>query len=120
MSTRCNIIIKKFTNEVVLYHHYDGYPRGVGIDLVRMFEDDFKKSSKIYIDDVVNKLIKNEDDKGYEWTTGLHGDIEYLYTIDCDAKTITCEDADNWGTELKVWNKRDMFDYAGKVERGEV
>lgn len=29
----------------------------------------------------------------YEPTSGVHGDIEYLYVIDCEAATITCYDS---------------------------
>ena len=29
----------------------------------------------------------------YEPTTGVHGDIEFLYVIDCEAATITCYDS---------------------------
>jgi hypothetical protein len=37
----------------------------------------------------------------YEPTTGLHGDIEYLYEIDLEKCAIKVYSADNWGDKLK-------------------
>jgi len=103
MSTRCNIrIVDESGNEVMLYHHYDGYPEGVGKQLDLLMQagafGNFPCSEGI-----ANKLVKwnfkfdelkknlekkgvnpNElvcDDDGYDVTCGLHGDIEYIYII---------------------------------------
>lgn len=110
MSTRCCVkVIKSFegktakTAEVMLYHHYDGYPEGVGADLVERSA----KWSKTYpergwdIDDIVNGLVKDDSDC-YEYTAYNHIDIEYLYTIDCNNMTIKCNEA-HWrfGTDEK-------------------
>ena len=35
MSTRSIVIVKNYDQEIWLYHHYDGYPEGVGFDLYR-------------------------------------------------------------------------------------
>ena len=87
MSTRCNIVIKAtdldngLRNEwakVILYHHHDGYPEWIGKRLTE-FIDEFNGDG---MDDFVNKLLKDKNDTGYEYTHTLHGDIEYLYTID--------------------------------------
>lgn len=86
MSTRCNIIIKDKYNEFWLYHHHDGYPEGVGADLTKRMNSAFEKD--LDLSDVVNMLIKDIDDE-YEITTGEHGDIEYLYKIDVDRKTLS-------------------------------
>lgn len=104
MSTRCCVkVIKKFSDdkiaEVMIYHHCDGYPEGVGVDLVNRSKKwgtgwQFKQERSWNIDNVVNSLIKDENDR-YEFTAYNHIDIEYLYTIDCDAKTIKCNEA-NW------------------------
>ena len=88
MSTRCNIIVKDDENKVYLYHHHDGYPSGVGVDLLKKFYKRFKDGNYIYMEDVVNELIKDKNDDEYEYTTGLHGDIEYVYEIDTSARTI--------------------------------
>lgn len=91
MSTRCNIVVsEKRRNETVkcfLYHHHDGMLEGVGADLRNFLKD----KTYWYLTDIVNDLIKNKDDDEYEYTTGIHGDIDYCYYIDCDAKTLKCE-----------------------------
>lgn len=96
MSTRCCIeVVQTFGNgegdnrkSCMLYHHHDGYPEGVGMDLKRRFiPDDTKYSWDI--DTIVNSLIKDKDDE-YEFTAFKHGDIEYLYVINCNEQTIKC------------------------------
>lgn len=108
MSTRCCVkVVKHFTDktaEVMLYHHHDGYPEGVGVDLVNRspkWKGPFQDRNEWDIDEVVNSLIKDQADE-YEYTAYNHIDIEYLYTIDCDAMTIKCNEA-HWkfGTDEK-------------------
>lgn len=89
MSTRCNIVVKNKDKETFIYHHHDGYPEGVGADLEDLLsrcerDNDFEN--------LVNKVL--DIDGGYELTTGIHGDIEYLYTItlDNDSCILKCED----------------------------
>ena len=95
MSTRCCVkVIKEFDNgtkEVMLYHHHDGYPEGVGYDLKNRAEYWAKThpGNSWDIDDIVNTLIKDTEDE-YEYTSYNHIDIEYLYTIDCNKMTIKC------------------------------
>lgn len=82
MSTRANIIISGNTMLLHLYHHCDGYPEGVGMDLKNYCElignnyswDEWN---------IAQDLIKREPDHGYELTCGLHGDAEFTYYIDC-------------------------------------
>lgn len=104
MSTRCNIrIINKEWNEsFMLYHHYDGYPSGVGMDLKHYLKT---KEHLPYWSamDFANELIKGvksemyeEVDNRYEITSSMHGDIEYLYVIDCDKRDFKCY-AVPWG-----------------------
>ena len=108
MSTRCCVkVVKHFTNktaEGMLYHHHDGYPEGVGVDLVnrsKKWKGPFQDRPEWDIDEVVNSLIKDQTDE-YEYTAYNHVDIEYLYTIDCDTMTIKCNEA-HWkfGTDEK-------------------
>ena len=87
MSTRCNVIVKDKFDRIWLYHHHDGYPEGVGQDLVNRFKEKFEKNEKIWWSDIVNKLVKDQNDE-YEISDGEHSDIKYCYTIDCDKKTI--------------------------------
>lgn len=77
MSTRCNIVIKKGDDTLYLYHHFDGYPEGVGgelLDLRDMLKSDMTPQ------DVHYSLVYLYGDE-YELTDRLHGDIEYVYFI---------------------------------------
>lgn len=98
MSTRCCVkVVRNFgeagttdrIEKAMLYHHHDGYPEGVGVDL----KNRSLKWPSYYgiwdMDEIVNSLIKDTKDE-YEFTVYDHTDIEYLYTINCNKMTITC------------------------------
>ena len=92
MSTRCEIFIKQNLGKgnlkvVKLYHHHDGYPEGVGLDLLRRSKKWGKKGWNI--DEITNALIKDIKDE-YEFTAFNHIDIDYAYFINCDNMTIKC------------------------------
>ena len=94
MSTRCNIIIKDYHDRIILYHHHDGYPEGVGSDLKKYlatFQDwQIRQHGRWKI---ANDLVKNNaqlDDDEYEITPRLHGDIDYCYVINCVSGTLRC------------------------------
>ena len=61
MSTRCNIIIKDRRDKIILYHHHDGYPSGVGSDLKKYlatFQDwQIRQHGRWKI---ANDLVKNK------------------------------------------------------------
>lgn len=80
MSTRANIkIIGESYQTTILYRHCDGYPLGLGAEL-----DDFVSNhgyEPIYTDAYAKEIIESLGDD-IEFTTGIHGDIEYLYVID--------------------------------------
>lgn len=106
MSTRCNLIVKDKYDSIQLYRHSDGYPDGKhGIikalqeakefawPLPRMEAADFsaaivrawkQHAGNIYIDGEANGIK----------SPPLHGDIQYLYTIEPDEKAgrwkVTC------------------------------
>lgn len=102
MSTRCNIILKDDEHQVILYHHCDGYPEGVGSFLYRKVNDNLKKGRFCFAEDIANYLLKDEEDNSYELTSGIHGDIEYLYEIDTHNKTLKCWKYDGWnGKKVK-------------------
>ena len=88
MSTRAHIRIYGDDKEWMLYHHHDGYPDGIGIDLksiVDIIYDNPKQG--------IEKLINNElglHDLGYEETECLHGDEEFVYVINCYDRIIKC------------------------------
>lgn len=85
MSTRCNIILICDEKRELYYHHWDGYPSGVGADLLERMDVgargisffDKEKQSKIY------KKFKEllEAEGHYEPTDNVSGDIEYLYYV---------------------------------------
>lgn len=81
MSTRAHILVKGGSEKFYLYHHHDGYPEGVGKNL-KNYLNNLKWTW--YPDDIVNDLVKGHIDEGYEITSCMHGDEEYLYLIDCD------------------------------------
>ena len=94
MSTRCCIKVVRNVGEagigeVMLYHHHDGYPEGVGIDLKNRSKNWVSYYDFWDMDQIVNSLIKDQNDE-YEFTGYDHTDIEYLYTIDCNNRTIKC------------------------------
>ena len=104
MSTRCNVIINSAESKtrVILYHHCDGYPEGVGADLKKVYNSltDYAKQD---CEMIANRLVKDQydlKDDGYEFTTDIHGDIEYLYVIDCSKKTLRCYKA-GWDESYK-------------------
>lgn len=103
MSTRCQIKISYLHWEVLLYHHWDGYPKGVGADLTRRQKELSTWDGNI----IVNNLVKDIKDE-YEIAYQVHTDIDYWYEIDCNRKTIRC-----W--EVKGYN---LSDHA-KVIKGE-
>lgn len=85
MSTRCNIVVKDTEwNGVILYHHCDSYPSGVGAHLLEIvkgkgFMDAFACANHILhtTEGEKDKPFKND----FALCGCLAGDIEYLYTV---------------------------------------
>jgi len=104
MSTRCHILIesaKEPEQKIFVYRHYDGYPEGVGKELVK-----FLKTYQITHNDWDNRSIAfglaNMDDQ-YEIDDEIHGDEEYVYVIDCENQKLTCyEYDDDFGDEVLI------------------
>lgn len=94
MSTRCNIIIQDFSDRIILYHHCDGYPEGVGADLKRYMSSLKEWQITQYGSWMIaNQLVKNKaglEDETYEISPRLHTDIDYCYVIDCEKATLKC------------------------------
>lgn len=109
MSTRANIVVTdESKDEIWFYKHSDGYPEGI-MPLLEEFLG-YVKDGKIRdnIEQASGWLIAlgqkeyevsiehlNEKNNSYSWkvgsiepSIGQHGDIEYLYTIDLESKTI--------------------------------
>jgi len=96
MSTRCCVVVKDKWDKFTLYHHHDGYPEGVGADLKSYIERIKENDWSVDAERFANVLIKNEsertgfNDNEFEITMRLHGDIEYLYEVDCQTMTLKC------------------------------
>lgn len=93
MSTRCNVIVKENDGKFFqLYHHHDGYPEGVGVDLeeyIKQMDDDCLVDGKKFVDFLCDP--KHDDEYEYEGTNVCpHSDIEYLYIIDLQKREISC------------------------------
>ena len=81
MSTRCNIIVKKGSDKQYVYHHCDGYINGVGKELKDFLKTVYKPDFYI-IDELILQLALW--DNSYKPCDSIHGDIEYLYTVEID------------------------------------
>lgn len=120
MSTRCNIVLKtgkRFFKDIILYHHHDGYPEGVGADLVERLKDHF---TGLRVEDIANKLVKDLDDE-YEITTCIHGDIEYLYIINEKTKNLSYKEVYSYWTDdycEQKFGKEVFLIKKGKVVNG--
>ena len=82
------IIIKDKKDMAKLYHHFDGYPAGVGAFLMEHVYPLLQHSNSETVESLAKFLAK--EDSGYVPTTGFHSDIEYLYIIDITRKQIKC------------------------------
>ena len=93
MSTRSNVII----GDVQFYHHWDGYPEGVGADLAYFIanvnagylpawnKSIGKLAEYVRYNGIPGRLGSERGaDTAYEYEEeqGLHGDIEFLYLIE--------------------------------------
>ena len=99
MSTRANIIFRDADSELIFYRHSDGYPEVTGEDL-KTFVQGYKSTLRNnvmqsagwlivqgYLDPSYKKYRAGGVGMGwkvgaYEPTNQLHGDVEYIYTID--------------------------------------
>ena len=109
MSTRCNVIVKAGDQEITFYHHCDGYPEGVGIDLAERMER--VMANKWHdADDFLDDLVRDAD---YDFSTvcGLPGDIEYLYKVDCKNKTIICHPVRGFDENQKLGEPIDIMQF---------
>ena len=124
MSTRATIKIKQsFYNtdedydkgiltpyEIKLYHHSDGYPEGIGADIVEFLrnrndgydtDNPIWEAERIATDMVRGEVLSSKScskpkdvhrDMGYDVAICQHGDCVYGYLIDCDERKVTCYD----------------------------
>lgn len=86
MSTRCQIKIRYCNENILIYHHWDGYPENIVRELIRVL----KKVKSWNGVEFVNKLVKENFDDGFELAFNVHTDLDYWYEVNCDRKTIRC------------------------------
>ncbi len=99
MATRCNIVIKRGEDEILIYRHWDGKPTVTGVELLKICQD-----SNYDIFGIIQFMAR---DGQYELTQHKHGDAEYEYTIDIDRKEITA-----FQIPYEIWIKSDEFGFS--------
>lgn len=102
MSTRCQVKVIANKKSVMLYHHFDGYPEGVGFCLLKILE---KSKNNRYASELVNRMITKGD---FEITFENHCDIEYYYELNFDKKQVNCMSVDNWGKTMEILEHIDL------------
>ena len=85
MSTRSQIKISYLHREVLLYHHWDGYPKGVGTDLIRRQKELNTWDGNI----LVNNLVKD-----------INANYKYKFDLDYETDVL-----DKLNTNLDNLNK---------------
>jgi len=111
MSTRANVIITTKDETLIFYRHSDGYPECAGKDLAEFVQPYLTGAMRDSVMQSAGWLIilghaeyasgqstlAPTSDKfsgwkcgAYEPTTCLHGDVEYVYIIHLDDKTLEC------------------------------
>lgn len=97
MATRSNIIIEDdLGNKKILYHHFDGYPKGVGAELqmyLSHLTDDIDDPENL--SDFICLQSKEYVPRNY-----TNDDIDYLYTINTSARTLNCKEIISGANEL--------------------
>lgn len=98
MSTRSLVKVIKNTKEVNLYHHWDGYPEGVGYCLLKIMEK-YKKDEYSDVNSLVMKMITKGN---FEVTFYNHCDIEYYYELNFDLEQVRCMAVNNWNKKMEI------------------
>ena len=111
MSTRSHIEVRQGKKKNYIYHHCDGYPAGVGMELKETLEAKhfFDKEKKFGIRKTTNTICNI--DSQYEPDEGFHGDEEYYYVVDCDNRTLTCYEVP-WDMESfdEIFDKKNIVE----------
>ena len=86
MSTRAHVtIIDKDGTHFHMSHHCDGYPDGVGVDLVNILKEYVGQ----WTGGGIQEFIHAHDNTFKKTFTGVTWDQEYVYVIDCRNKTLS-------------------------------
>lgn len=111
MSTRCNVLVKDNYSKIWIYRHSDGYPSGVhptlSVFIQNIIDGKIRDNpgqsagwlillgAKEYDVSLPSKTISGWKCGAYEPTCGEHGDIEYLYTVDLENRTVKISGSKN-------------------------
>lgn len=91
MSTRANIVVYLGDSRVYLYRHCDGYLAECGADLLthlRLSDGDGAEFLRAVCSQMYEKQSYQPAAKPvFEFTNGLHGDIEHAYFIRFEARS---------------------------------
>lgn len=97
MGTRCSIIVREGKEKHILYGSSDGYPEGAGRILKRILDE--TKGINV-IDELTTRIVQHREALYYpppvtifypfEVASEIHQDIEYLYVIDLEERSIIC------------------------------
>ena len=84
MSTRSNIFVTNNQTKIWLYRHYDGYLKEAGYNIASCLAQskNLHEFLELLLSQKHEPSMYREARPIYEFTSGMHGDIEYLYTID--------------------------------------
>ncbi len=94
MATRSNLVVVYGDTKLYIYRYWDGYPAENGADILKALRDpevrgfnaanafvrallEMRDEPRAYANETVGRPV-------YEITNGVHGDIEWLYTINFD------------------------------------
>ena len=102
MSTRSQVKVICNGKSVMLYHHWDGYPEGVGYCLLKILK---KVENKRWVDEYINKMITRGN---FEITFVNHCDIEYYYELDFDKQQVNCMAINNWNGTMEIEQHIDL------------
>lgn len=94
MSTRANIYIRndyEDRDKVILYHHCDGYPKGVGRDLIRILRDLKGEDKETLTKQSLAEYICEKDPYFRITTPFVAGDAEYNYEINLSRRRVDWE-----------------------------
>lgn len=95
MSTRCQVKILQDDSEILLYHHCDGYPEGVGFCLLKLME----RCKDWFAGELATKMVREGN---FEVSARYHLDIEYLYEMDLNSGRVRCFAVDNWEGDMRI------------------
>lgn len=82
VSTRASVKVSDGRDSFLLYHHCDGYPKGVGLKLYKYIENN-KHRWLIDASEIATELVR---DYGFDIIGRQPGDVEYTYEIDVSKK----------------------------------